>query len=113
MKIYRNEIGILHRDDGPAVEYTNGDKHWFVDGQSHRIDGPAIEYNDGSKSWYQNGLRHRLDGPAIEDKNGHTAWYINNEEITDKANQWLAEQNITLPMTESELTMFILTFVGK
>ena len=113
MKIYRNEIGILHRDDGPAIEFSNGLREWYQNDKLHRVGGPAIEYADGSKSWYQNGLRHRLDGPAVEDKNGHTAWYINNEEITDKANQWFAEQNITLPMSESELTMFILTFVGQ
>ena len=28
-KIYRNESGKLHRLDGPAIEYSNGDKEWF------------------------------------------------------------------------------------
>ena len=23
----------LHREDGPAVEYANGDKHWYLNGQ--------------------------------------------------------------------------------
>ena len=38
-----------------VVEYTNGTKYWYMNGQYHRIDGPAIEYADGSKSWYING----------------------------------------------------------
>jgi hypothetical protein len=36
----------------------------------HRDDGPAIEYSDGEKVWYQHGLRHRIDGPALEHANG-------------------------------------------
>jgi hypothetical protein len=47
-----NPSKILHRLDGPAVEYTNGDKEWWVDGRCHRIDGPAIEWADGDKAWY-------------------------------------------------------------
>ena len=34
----------LHRDDGPAVEYIDGDKYWYCDGKLHRDDGPAVEY---------------------------------------------------------------------
>jgi hypothetical protein len=46
---------ILHRLDGPAVEWSNGDKIWFVNGKRHRLDGPAIEYSTGSKAWYVDG----------------------------------------------------------
>ena len=45
----------LHREDGPAIEYANGDKHWFKNGKRHREEGPAIEYFWGSKEWYLNG----------------------------------------------------------
>ena len=24
--------GLLHREDGPAVEDANGDKHWYLNG---------------------------------------------------------------------------------
>jgi hypothetical protein len=47
--------GILHREDGPAVEYANGGKAWSLHGKLHREDGPACVYADGSKSWYLNG----------------------------------------------------------
>ena len=47
---------IRHRVDGPAIEYVDGTKVWYVNGKSHRIDGPAFEYSDGSKHWYINGV---------------------------------------------------------
>ena len=61
VKIYRdhltwvNKSGAFHREDGPAVEYSNGTKYWWVNGRLHREDGPAIEYADGSKRWYVDG----------------------------------------------------------
>jgi hypothetical protein len=66
----------LHRIDGPAKEYVDGEKHWYQYGELHRIDGPAIEYADGTKYWFQNGLRHRLDGPALEWSHGHKEWWV-------------------------------------
>jgi hypothetical protein len=45
----------LHRDDGPAIEYADGDTEWYQHGKLHRDDGPAIEWSNGRKSWYQHG----------------------------------------------------------
>ena len=39
--------GQYHRTDGPAIEYANGYKWWYIKGQLHRTDGPAIEWADG------------------------------------------------------------------
>lgn len=47
--------GVLHREDGPAVEYANGTKQWLIDGRLHREDGPAIEWPNGTKQWWLNG----------------------------------------------------------
>ena len=44
----------LHREDGPAVEWANGNKYWYLNDQCHREDGPAIECADGTKYWYLN-----------------------------------------------------------
>ena len=44
--------GNLHREDGPAAEYTNGDKFWHMHSYRHRIDGPSIEFASGEKHWY-------------------------------------------------------------
>ena len=35
--------------------YENGSRMWRLNGQRHREDGPAIEWADGTKSWYLNG----------------------------------------------------------
>ena len=68
---------ILHRLDGPAIEWAEGNKAWFVNGKRHRLDGPAIERTSGDKEWYVNGKLHRLDGPAIEWTYGDKEWYVN------------------------------------
>ena len=73
-----------HREDGPAVEYANGDKCWYKNGLQHREDGPAVEWASGDKYWYQNGKLHREDGPAIECANRHKAWYINGKQLTEQ-----------------------------
>ena len=49
------EMTILHREDGPAVEYASGYKSWYLNGKRHRLDGPAVEGANGSKLWYRNG----------------------------------------------------------
>ena len=38
VKVYNDKIkwylkGKLHREDGPAVEYNDGYKEWFIDGE--------------------------------------------------------------------------------
>jgi hypothetical protein len=50
----------------------------------HREDGPAIEWWDGSKSWYLNGKRHREDGPAVECWDGRKSWCLNGEKLTEQ-----------------------------
>lgn len=39
-------------------------KRQYKDGRLHRIDGPAIEWTDGHKSWWMNGIHigHNDDG---------------------------------------------------
>ena len=33
-----------------------GRKHWLKNGKYHREDGPAIEWPNGEKFWYKNGI---------------------------------------------------------
>lgn len=75
--------GKLHREDGPAVEYANGEKCWYLNGKRHREDGPAIEYVNGDRKWYLNGNLHREDGTAVEYANGDKYWYLNGKELTE------------------------------
>ena len=108
-----NDKGQLHRLDGPAVEYANKDKEWWVDGKRHRLDGPAIEYADGDKEWWVEGKLHRLDGPAIEWANGAKWWYVESKlhrldgpaiEWADGTKGWFVEDK---QMTEKEFREYI------
>jgi hypothetical protein len=66
VNIYKSALGCTyyvdaqynyHRTDGPAVEYSSGEKHWYVNGKRHRTDGPAIEYSNGNKEWWVSGFQ--------------------------------------------------------
>ena len=92
------EMLILHREDGPAIEGTNGYKEWVLNGKRHREDGPAIEWPNGYKAWYLNGRRHREDGPAVENANGNKSWYLNGESLTEK--EFNARGNVELTLDE-------------
>jgi hypothetical protein len=63
-----------------------GTKRWYNEKavKYHREDGPAIEYSNGTKFWYLNGKRHRENGPAIEWFYGDKFWYINGERLTEE-----------------------------
>ena len=76
--------GKYHREDGPAIEFADGNRYWYLNGDLHREDGPACEYPDGTRWWYLNGKRHREDGPAIEYSDGRRWWYLNGEEYTEE-----------------------------
>lgn len=52
------ELKILHREDGPAIEWVNGDKEWYINNKQHREDGPAIEWTNGNTYWYLNGVEY-------------------------------------------------------
>jgi hypothetical protein len=69
----------LHRDDGPAIEYANGGKFWYIEGSIHREDGPAAEFPNGDKMWYVKNKLHREDGPAKEYADGRVAFYLNGD----------------------------------
>ena len=65
--------------------YDVGNKYWYnKEDRYHREDGPAIESTDGSKSWYLNGLIHREDGPALDYSSGYKAWYLKGKKYTEE-----------------------------
>ena len=68
----------------PSIEYSNGAKEWYKEGNHHREDGPACEYADGNKYWYKDGNLHREDGPAIEWTNGTKSWYLNGVKLSEQ-----------------------------
>jgi hypothetical protein len=62
------------------VKTKNRDIHWYKEGKFHREDGPAIEFVDGENHWYKEGKLHREDGPAVEYPDGTKEWWIDNIE---------------------------------
>jgi hypothetical protein len=81
---YHYVNGLLHREDGPAIEFASGALHWYSNDKIHRVGSPAIINPNGYAAWYIDGKRHREDGPAIEFSNGEKAWYINGVKIDVK-----------------------------
>lgn len=59
--LYQDETGLLHRLDGPAVEWSDGYKAWYVNGKRHRIGGPAIIWADGGKQNWIDGRNVDLE----------------------------------------------------
>lgn len=55
---WKNDAGQIHREDGPAVEYDDGSKFWFVNGKQHRIGGPAVVLYDGTEEYWIDGIYH-------------------------------------------------------
>ena len=94
---YYDDSKILHRTDGPAIEYANRDKHWYIDGKCHRIDGPAREYANGDKYYYIDGKRHRIDGPAVEHADGDKYYYLDGEGYTEQEYTEIVEETKALP----------------
>ena len=112
-----NEEGLYHREDGPAIEWGDGTKLWYLNGELHREDGPAKEWADGDKSWWINGELHREDGPAIEWADGQKAWFINGQPLTeeefnkriqqDPITEWLKEiKNDFIPQMKVETDVY-------
>lgn len=83
-RFWYNEKNYLHRLDGPAVEYADGSKDWWVEGKRHRLDGPAIERANGHKEWFVQGKCHRLDGPAFENASGYKEWWVEDKLMTEE-----------------------------
>jgi len=57
----RDSEDDLHREDGPALEFSNGTNYWYQDGEAHRIDGPAVE-SKGDMYWYIEGEVYLKEG---------------------------------------------------
>ena len=96
---------VLHREDGPAIEYADGSKCWYKNSQRHRTDGPAAEWADGTTGWYQNGHLHRTDGPAIERADGTKHWCINGKQMTEA--EFLAATQPAIEMTVADVEKLV------
>jgi hypothetical protein len=112
-RYWYNDKDQYHRLDGPAIEYANGYKAWYVEDKIHRLDGPARVWANGSKAWYVEDKIHRLDGPAIEDADGTKAWYVEDKlhrldgpavEYADGTKSWYVKGKL---MSEEKFNEYI------
>jgi len=90
---YFNKNHQLHRLNGPAIEWHNGDKVYCINGKKHRLDGPAVEYHDGYRAYFVNNKLHRLDGPAVIWPHGIVEYWVNNKFLTKKEFDRLTKHN--------------------
>ena len=90
--VFYYQAGMLHREDGPAIEWVRGCKEWLVDGRTHREDGPAVVHEEeGYFVWYRNGNRHREDGPAVIYGNGDKEWWLKGVQLTKEEYKFVKE----------------------
>ena len=93
--------------------YPEGYKIWYLNGKIHREDGPAIEWANGDKSWYLNGILHREDGPAIECSNGEKCWWINGKQLTEADHKAATSPKKKLSCNGKEVVIDGVTYVLK
>ncbi len=61
----------------------------------HRVDGPAIDFKNGNLWYLQKGKLHRDNGPAIVGKNEFIEYWIDGQPATEdeikniKRNKWI------------------------
>jgi hypothetical protein len=69
-------------DYGEYFRQTSGNKYWYLHGKLHREDGPAVIYSDGDQFWYRHGQQHREDGPAAIYTHGAKYWCLNGVDMS-------------------------------
>jgi hypothetical protein len=82
---WRNQLGQLHREDGPAVIYPGGPKNWYLNGQTHRADGPAVRWS-----------------------NGHSEHWLHGQHINREVADWMRSRGMELPLTPEQEMEFCL-----
>ena len=94
MKITKVKYFFDIPDDATGVfEDEKGTRWQLLNDKRHRLNGPAVEWADGGKSWYVNDKLHRIGGPAIEWASGRKSWYLKGEKLTEeehfKRTRWI------------------------
>ena len=56
-KSQNNEGGEMIKYIEYTVKVFGNGSRWYLNDKLHREDGPACEWDDGSKSWFLNGQR--------------------------------------------------------
>lgn len=59
---WRNKERQLHREDGPAVEFANGEKFWYINGKQFA----EQEFNNRKKEFSMDEIAKALGVPVGE-----------------------------------------------
>ena len=65
--------------DGYRFEDVDGNILWYRNWVLHRLDGPAVEFANGSKSWWVNGEQMMSEGQF----NRRRAWMVKNNLLNE------------------------------
>jgi hypothetical protein len=96
----------MDKDMQPEIiEFSNGDKIWFLDGKISRTDGPAVVRTDGTNIWYLNGVLHRTDGPSDDRPDAETRFHLYG--CAYMFDEWLDQ---TTGLTDEEKVMYKLQY---
>lgn len=83
---------VVYRDHGEIAWLTKS-------GKFHRIGGPADEFDNGDKVFYINGKRHNEEGAAIQLADGRNFFYLNGKEMTEQ--KWAEEVKKLAPQAKA------------
>lgn len=97
--IFFDKNGLMHKENGPAVELEDGTRKFYCHGRLHNLNNPALERSDGSCFYYVHGRLHRDNNlPAVELANGDCMYCQNGllhrdgnlpaVELTDGTRKW-------------------------
>ena len=100
------------------IEYTvrvhsDVSEHWYLNGRLHRENGPAVEYANGNKTWYLNGELHREDGPAVDWAGSFKEWWINGQKLTKEEFNEQLKKPVAAPCEGREVEIDGVVYVLK
>lgn len=59
---YKNNL--IHKDNGPAIIWPEGNEQWHKNGKRRRTNGPVMIYPNGKEEWRKSKRKRRTDAPA-------------------------------------------------
>lgn len=83
-KEYLNDDHYLHREDGPAIIFTKGNRWWKINGKFHNENSPAVREANGGIFWYLYDKPHCVNGPYVDHPSGFKRWAIDGKKIWPK-----------------------------
>jgi len=90
---YYNKEGQLHNLKGPAIEYPDDFKVYYVNGKVNRLNGPAVLGPNGYQAYYINDKLHRTDGPAKIYPDGRVEYWVKGKHLSKEEFDKLIRNN--------------------